>query len=291
MTSGIYKLNFIGATGVYIGQSIDIERRYTAHKRAMGLGVSAKKLQNAYSLYGYPTLEILVEVNNTDELDDLEVEAIDIYDSVNTGFNSISTPNKCTISGELASNAKYTNEVYIKIFNLLVEYIYSDGDIAEQLDVSQTVVRSIRKLENHKWLKELFPEKYSLLEKRKTSFVNGLHNNAEARGIIYPELLAPNGLIYKVSGLREFAREHGFHSSNLQQLLAGKLTTLKGWRLVDKPLPTYPSILSPTGKVYNIEYNKASSFAKEHGLSPGNLSMLLSKQKSSYKGWTLVKND
>ncbi len=291
MTSGIYKLNFTGTAGVYIGQSIQIEKRYTAHQRAMRLGTSAKKLQSAYEKYGLPNLEILIEENDPVEMDELEVQAIQIYDSINTGFNAVASANKCAVSGESASNAHYSNDVYINIFNLLVEEIYSDKDIAEQCGVSQSVVGSIRKLENHKWLKELFPEKYKLLEERKSKFINGPHNDAEARGIAYPDLISPDGITYKVKALRKFAREHGFHSSNLQQLLAGKLTTLHGWKRVDTKLPSYPKIKSPSGELYSIQYNKASSFAKEHGLSPGNLSMLLSRQKTSYKGWTVVKDE
>ena len=75
MTCGIYKLNFNNTEKVYIGQSIDIESRFSKHKSALSRGVAAPKLQAAHTLYGIPNLEILTECAIS-ELNSYEKETI-----------------------------------------------------------------------------------------------------------------------------------------------------------------------------------------------------------------------
>ena len=60
MTCGIYKLDFNGIC-VYIGQSIDIETRYSTHLRLLRSGNHTKQLLDAYNKYGLPRLKILKE--------------------------------------------------------------------------------------------------------------------------------------------------------------------------------------------------------------------------------------
>lgn len=291
MYTGIYKLNFTGTDKVYIGQALDISRRYTTHKYKLSIGKGAKKLQEGYNQYGEPSLEILV-LCKKEELDKLEEEAIEIFDSVNNGFNSIcssSSPGYSQLSGEDANNSKYENSQYLEVLDLLVLEEYSHRDIAEQTQVSLSVVRSISSLYTHRWMKEVSPEKYLKLEKIYQNYSHASNNTAHSRGIKYPRLISPEGIAYEVFSLRGFAREHGLHASNVDSLIQGKLKTLKGWVVEGRKLPEYPKIVSPDGKTYSIGYGKARQFALEHGMSPGNLSQLLSGNKTSYKGWTLSK--
>ena len=75
MTIGIYRLIFPNTAKCYIGQSVNIERRYVQHIRDMEKGVAAEKVQQAYHMYGKPTLDIILDDINISELDTLEKEA------------------------------------------------------------------------------------------------------------------------------------------------------------------------------------------------------------------------
>lgn len=289
MTTGIYLLRFKNTDKVYIGQSKDIEKRFSAHLYLLKKQLGAEKVQEAYAAYGEPTLEILVECS-VEELNKLEQEAVDIYDSITNGLNTISPGSYSTIQyGQDASNAKYTNKQYIKVLFLLVKG-ESLRDIEELTGVSYSVISSIRKCENHNWLEELYPIEYSILKKRKEDYSHKNNNTAAHRGIVYPKLVSPEGVIYEVSSLRAFAREHGLASSNLEKLLNGAGYTLHGWSVLGRDIPKYPKIVSPEGVEYEIKYGNASKFAKEHGLNPAKLSELINNKVSHHKGWKLKKD-
>lgn len=70
MTCGIYKLEF-PSVGVYIGQSVDIERRIGEHVIKLEKGTHTTKLLEAYSLVGLPKATIL-QTCHKDFLDYLE---------------------------------------------------------------------------------------------------------------------------------------------------------------------------------------------------------------------------
>lgn len=87
MTIGIYRLIFPNTDKCYIGQSVNIERRYMQHLRSFELSSASAKLQNAYNMYGKPKLDILLDSIEVSELDTCENEAIEIFDSFHNGFN------------------------------------------------------------------------------------------------------------------------------------------------------------------------------------------------------------
>lgn len=96
MTIGIYKLDFANTDKVYIVQSINIEVRYKQHINLLRLNKSSIKLQEAYSLYGNPLLDILVECTK-EEIYECEKESIEIFNSISNGFNT------CTCAGGISS--------------------------------------------------------------------------------------------------------------------------------------------------------------------------------------------
>lgn len=285
MKTGIYILRFKGTDKVYIGQSVNIFRRYSAHLRALRNNVSSSKLREAYQMYGEPSLEILLECD-AKSLDMEEIQAIEIFDSCTNGFNTFDTIlGSNNQVGEDASNSIYNNKVYEEVFLLCVEGILPNQEIASILEVSYSVVSSISACQNHRWLKDIYPVEYSLLEERKNK-PNGYKNTAKYLGIEYPNVVSPKGEILTIGNLREFAREHNLDSGNLCFLLKGSLSTLKGYKLVDTELRQYP-VLIKDNKEYQIPYRGARAFALQHGLSAGNLSALLNGKKTHYKGWTV----
>jgi hypothetical protein len=70
MTCGIYKLTF-GNSLSYVGKSNNIESRWFQHNDDMIEGRAAKKVQEAYSLYGTPKKEILFKCH-CDHIDLME---------------------------------------------------------------------------------------------------------------------------------------------------------------------------------------------------------------------------
>ncbi len=232
MTIGIYKLVFKGTVKIYIGQSKNIENRLISHINKARTGTSSKKLMEAFKLYGVPTIEVLLECG-IEDLNRLENLTIQEYDAVNTGFNTNSTAEQLPVAnniGELNPMSYYSNEVIIKLFNYLVD---NPGvhltKVSEILGIDYTIILPVASCINHTWLKELFPERYAILEAQVGN--RPKYRTAEDRGLNLSEVVSPEGIKYKISNIRAFAREHSLEYSCLNRLLHGKAKTHKGWKL------------------------------------------------------------
>lgn len=70
MISGIYKLTFPSGS-TYIGQSLDISKRYEEHKTNLLRGKASVKMQLAYKNSGMPNMLVMLECHR-DNLDLLE---------------------------------------------------------------------------------------------------------------------------------------------------------------------------------------------------------------------------
>lgn len=232
MTIGIYKLNFKNTDKVYIGQSNNIEYRYAGHLRSFKDNEASIKMQEAYNIYGIPEYEILIECT-LEEIDKYENEAIDIFNSVNNGFNSFSSSIRydSTQYGSNNVRAIYSEELIIKVFNMLVadtNILYKD--IAEITGVSYGTINMIAHGGNHKWLSKIFPDKYKILLS-KIGTRKGNCKSAKSQGIEYPTILSPEKLEYSISNAREFARLHNLDQSALLRVLKGVAKSHKGWKL------------------------------------------------------------
>lgn len=224
MTVGIYKLNFTGTAKHYIGQSSNIERRFSEHIRDMQQGISAKKLQEAYNIYGLPTYEILC-IAELSELDSLEKEAITIFNSVIDGFNTLSTPGNPDIRGIESVNAKYCKDTYVKIY----EYLYqglSIKEIAKKTNTTEDIVSKISLGLTHQWLANDYPHISAYLENVKQfgRYGNNATISEEDRMI-----KSPAQEVYLVTNIREFARNNGLDASHLASVLSGKRKSHKNW--------------------------------------------------------------
>lgn len=233
MTCGIYLLRFIGTDKVYIGQSENIEARFTKHKSKLKACIHSSKLQEAYSLYGIPTLEILCECSK-DMLDTTEFEGIDIFNSVTKGFNTLkSISGHSSLTGDAVYNAKYSNNKIIEVFKLLIaDTMLSANEISTITGVSIYVVQTISAGTNHKWLSEVFPIEYTELLDIKGNR-NAYTHSAKARGIIYPNVISPLGVVHSIDNVRAFARKYSLQHSNLLTVLNGTYKQHKGWKLAN----------------------------------------------------------
>lgn len=188
-------------------------------------------MMEAYNTYGFPFLEILCECSS-EELNDLEAEAIEIYNSVNNGFNIKHSAQEAPIYyGEEHPRCKYSNEALLKTAELLTDPNNKAKDISKITGVSLDVVQAIASLKVHNWIEKKNPEIYD-----KLVLLKGTRKNPKgiaARGIVYPPVQSPDGTIYtNISNLSKFCEEHGLCRPNFRKLLKGKINSSLGWRLV-----------------------------------------------------------
>ena len=233
MTCGIYLLRFTGTNKVYIGQSVDIEYRYKKHIQNLKNGKHNYKMLDAYSRYGLPELEILLDDLSEQELSENEKLAFSIFDSVNSGLNVASEPSISEV-GELNPVSKYSNSDIEKVFFMLLDKSTLFSQIECFTGVSISTIRHIANLEAHSWLKDKYPNEYKILADIKTTKSRQVgKNTAKHRGIEYPALLSPEGVEYNVTNIAEFCRQHNLDSSSIAKVLKKrpKYISHKGWKL------------------------------------------------------------
>lgn len=164
MTSGVYLLRFPNTSKVYIGQSKHIEKRFLEHLSSFRCGSASIKLQEAYLEYGNPLLEILLECSN-EELILAETDAINIYDSVSNGFNTMFNSGVSSSKvGEDTSSAIYSNIQIERVFELLISTsMHTHKFISENTGVSISAIAQVSSGITHKWLQDKYPDKYKIL--------------------------------------------------------------------------------------------------------------------------------
>ncbi len=285
MTCGIYTLNFKGTDKLYIGLSINIEARYRHHIYALKNNIAPEKLQHAYSTFGEPYYKILIEAT-VDELESLEKEAIDIFNSIENGFNSReggAVGASLTIQGEKNGRAKHTEEIYLSIFFDILNTKDSYKIIASRYNVSIQVVDHIALGISHKtWISSMFPEEYKKLAKV-----------VKERKLIYMELVNINtNEEIVVTSIINFSKESGIAKSTLSGLKTGALTVAGPWRL-KYPIDYNPSI-KPTYKVLNnitketVEFKNILKFCRDFSISNRKGFTKAIKNLNNYNEWVVI---
>jgi group I intron endonuclease len=231
MTIGIYLLKFNNTNKVYIGQSIDIQRRYTTHINDMHINNHSKKLLEAYNAFGEPTLVILEECS-LEELNKLENYYIDKYNSYIDGFNSVKEAQSFPVLiGEDNGSAKYLNETIINVMRSLIKYPeLTMTEISKISGVHRSTVKNIHNGFSHKWLEKEFPEEYAQLIVRRNNVLTV--NTSAQKGIQRPDIVSPTGEVFSnITNIAKFAREQGLNQSALTGVFNGKAKQHKGWKL------------------------------------------------------------
>ncbi len=290
MTCGIYILKFKGTDKVYIGMSDNIERRWSGHKYSLTKGKCSEKLLQAFTTYGEPTLEILCECSKS-ELDSLEKEAIQIYDSITNGFNSRdggAVGAGISISGEGNGRSKYTNEQIEECFKLLCTTDMTHKEISEQTKVSAQAISHISCGSGHKWLATKYPvEHHNLINRNRPA-----HKQFNITSI----LDTTNNTEHQVSSYKEIQELTGCAYSSAVSLVSGQLAKLFNRWTLKTPAKRY----TIKKKRYTLEHASTKSivevysktkFFTEYGL--------INKRKfcefleagaigSTYQDWKLV---
>lgn len=283
MSIGIYKLSFNNTDKVYIGQSIHIEARYKEHLNSTKTPSNKSKLLNAIETYGICGYSILEECI-PECLNDLEIAYISKFNSFKSGFNS-------TIGGTIGGGygedhpaSSLKNEDYYCILWYLSQIpTYTIKEIAEILDVSESIVENISSGTNHNWLHSLYPELYEIV-----STLNSSRRHYATETILSPIIiLSPEGVQYQVTKVSSFCAKHDLHRGHFRGVLKGIVNNHKGWHLPSTILKKYPSVKSPKGEIFNIPFGEMRSFTITHNLSETLFRHLLQGKAKSHKGWKL----
>lgn len=136
--SGIYKITNLINGKIYIGQSVDIEKRFSDHKYASNWKNAQdynSPIHCAFRKYGIEnfSLEIIEEIPPiNDELNSKEIFYISFYDSTNSSIGYNILPGGKVPDGEDNPNAKLTNVQVFELRNLYLEG-YSQREAYEEM--------------------------------------------------------------------------------------------------------------------------------------------------------------
>lgn len=164
------------------------------------------------------------------------------YNAVENGFNTYDESRgrfgHLGIRGELNTSSVYSNKLISEAFL----YIVNNPDksikqVSETYSISTSTIGAIAALTQHTWLKEMYPEEYTVLANRKGLNNKGYKYCAKALGILYPPLISPSGEVFDITNISEFARKHNLAKSNLCSVLNGHRKSHKGWKLWVQPDP------------------------------------------------------
>lgn len=144
--SGIYKIVNLVNGKLYIGQSKNIHKRLTGHKKHLSDNKHQNQhLQRSWNKYGKSNFEFkIIEICDIEELTQREIYWINLYESYShdKGYN-IDLPNedntRFTCSKETRkklseSNIKYSKE---ELISYLHEFYYMEGRVPNQRDFKE----------------------------------------------------------------------------------------------------------------------------------------------------------
>lgn len=238
MTIGIYSLYWEEQDLIYIGQSQNIEKRFTEHLYKLNSNTHHNwKVQEAYHKYGDPVFNILEECS-LPSLNDREVYWTEEFNSLNSsvGLNIISAGDAGR--GTTHACSKFSRKTILKVFVLLYKSKLSLSKIASRTNTTKTSVAAIKAGYSHLWLKEEFPIEYKLMCSN-CSMLEA--ENYESKHTSVAVLISPNKELYTISSITEFCKQIPIFASNMNssrpnisKLLANKISSYKGWRLLEK---------------------------------------------------------
>lgn len=234
MTTGIYSLQFKSTEYIYIGQSIDIEQRYSKHLSEMRNGKSSDKLAAAYFLFGTPSLFILEECL-LEELNARELFYIQEFDCIHSGLNTLNGATPRNFDKQIMpKHSKYSEEQYYDIMLQCINNpMYAPKKIAEITDTDSITVSNLRNFKSYTWLEHRYPEEYAKLRAVRAIPQKTYLPVIEKKLEYYPEIVSPEGEVFKLAKgeVRSFAKERGISYTGLNKVLNSKIEHISNWRL------------------------------------------------------------
>lgn len=135
----------------YVGQTINLTRRLSEHKRKLNNNEHPnKKLQNAWNKYGKDCFTFdfeEFELKDNDELNQLEINTIKKFDSYYNGYN-------LTIGGDGGNTrGKLSFEDYCFIY-IGCQWTEMTAKIAKYLNIDSSIVSAILREKSYLWYKD-----------------------------------------------------------------------------------------------------------------------------------------
>lgn len=262
----IYKITNKINGKLYIGQTTqNPSTRWSQHKHSLNNGkCNNNHLQRAWNKYGQTNFlfEVLDSCETLDELNELEKSYIQQYNS-----NNISVGYNIRIGGDSGGKLSNTTKKKISASRMGISP-WNKGKKLKPLSKKARLQRSIKQRRKFK---------------------------------VYPNLVSPDGKIYKIDTVKGFCKTHGLYHRRIFAVLFGEAIQHKGWHLekTDLSLVTKAQsmsvwrlskiprhILSPDGIIYR--FTNLSEFCKVNGLSAGKVSELFTGKRKIHKGWTAI---
>lgn len=161
MTIGIYSLYWESCGLTYIGQSVEVETRWSAHRRLLLRKQHYNwKIQSTYDKYGDPEYLLLQESQepSLDALEKFWVSSVPEFFLLN-----IQEPGTQTGSGTKNPNSKHSTIKILRIFIYLYKYGYSQPKVSRLTKVPRGTISHIACGKAHKWLQAFWPQEYKAM--------------------------------------------------------------------------------------------------------------------------------
>lgn len=270
MLYSIYKISNTVNQKVYIGYTSNFENRKKQHIRSVGKKDS--KLYRAMRLYGVGSFSFEIiyqskEKNHTKNT--MEAKFIEEYDSYKNGYNgSLGGDGFDSETNSHYAKMNWENEEYRKTMKInrkeeqnrpeMKKFhsehsteMWKDGDYREKVllgiekywteekrkehgekikNTLESPEQKLRLSENQKkqWDKPGYRENQKIKQSQKWDNPESKSYALKGKYLVTD----PEGLVYKVTGLKKFCREHSLDSKAMYSLSNKKRTYYKGWSVV-----------------------------------------------------------
>jgi len=130
------------------------------------------------------------------------------------------------LEGENGSTSKYSNIKILRVFSLLYKTKNSLSSISKATGVHPSTIQMILSGDNHKWLKDKYPEKYKSISKIRSTKSTSRYLIHPTEGIV--EVLNTMEFINK--HLKQYGLSINTMKNEMARLFNGKREEYKGWR-------------------------------------------------------------
>lgn len=270
MTCGIYKITNLINNKIYIGKSVNIQKRWNQHKNAK----DSSPIHLAIQKYGINNFVIdILEECSRDELDQKEKYWIQKYNSCfGDGYNA-------TIGGDGSSHSvKLSHEELLKIIDLLQNSKETFSEIGKKFGVSSTTISQINIGESRVLSDLIYPIRKNRFDKRKI--------DKDPLSILLEQTKGDYNYIanfYNVSyvTIKNLCKEYGFS------------TIRSDYGYIDEQSYHSQKILQCDKDTQNLikEYPSIRGAAREMGVNPNSIGKALTSKTHLSSGYYWKKGD
>ena len=227
--SGIYSIYFEQIDSkYYIGCSTRLQLREKEHRSLLKANRHPNyKLQEAYNLYDNFVFSIIEIEYDEFKLYSKEKFWIIEFDSYLNGFN-LTLGGAGVGYGEAAPAAKYNLDTYVKVLFELAYNDLSSQEISTKLGVTKGTIKAIRSLSSHRYLKNLYPLEYSIVENKYIAYM-GFRYSRQQPTIIVND----SGETESIVNRRQSALKLKLDPSRLSKLLNKQIDSYRGWTVYE----------------------------------------------------------